>query len=69
MGVARSFLEILKAKVFGGRSHAEGFAAAVDGVGTIIDRGFQALRLPAGDNTSGFLRVGRFIVVFITAIV
>ena len=45
MGVARALLEVLKTQVFGGRAHAERFAAAVDGIGTIIDRSFQAAQV------------------------
>ena len=58
MGVARTFLEVLKTQVFGGRAHAERFAAAVDGVGTIIDRSFQAAQVAGRRQHFGLFACG-----------
>ena len=48
VGVACAFLEILEAQVFRRAAHAERLAAAVDGVRTVIDRGFQSPQIACG---------------------
>ena len=39
--IARALFEILKAQVLRGAAHAERLAAAVDGIGTIVDGGLE----------------------------
>ena len=46
--IARALFEILKAQVLRGAAHAERLAAAVDGVRTVIDRGFQSPQIACG---------------------